>query len=137
MKLHVRASSILFAAIALSVCIGGCGQDDGASEGPESKPVPRKIVPVEPSEKLEYWLSTPATHWQISDDTAQEFAEDMNSSLLFGDEGLKMEVAPGVKGAISGTWTQVEHRDFLDEVCEKNNWRWDIIEPNTILISPK
>jgi hypothetical protein len=143
MQTQLQFRTVLFRGLGVMAVLGfiamlaGCGQDDAESAGAPDKPAPTEIVPVEPSEQMEYWLSCPATHWQILDDTAQEFADDMNSSLLYGDEGLRMEVAPGVKGTISGTWTQVKHRDFLDEVCEKNNWRWDVIEPNKILISPK
>jgi hypothetical protein len=101
---------------------------------PESEPEPQAIVPVEPSAKMAAWLSNPVSIWDY-DFTIQELAEDLRGSMFFGDEGLQMKIAPGVEGRVKGQWVSIPHGQILDEVCQKNNLRWDVVEPNTILIS--
>jgi len=98
--------------------------------------VKREIVPVKPSLALETYLDYPATHWELNS-TIREFATDLNSGLLFGDEGLRMSVDPEAKGMVKGKWVGVKHRIIFDEICEANNLRWDVVDSNRILISPK
>jgi len=48
---------------------------------------------------------------------------------------LKIELDPRVQGTVTGRWINIPHRDFLDDVCARSGWKWEVVGPATIRIS--
>jgi len=48
---------------------------------------------------------------------------------------LTFELDPKVQGTVTGRWINIPHRSFLDDMCRRHNWKWEVAGPNTIRIS--
>ena len=92
------------------------------------------------SPQMAQWLDSPCPNLEF--DTYPKQIREVTVMLTKLASGhhqfpLNVQLDPEVQGTVTGRWMHVPHRDFLDEMCTRHGWKWEVVGPTTIRISLK